>query len=111
MGSRSSRGDLRPPRPDAALAVGGTARAVGRIAGEPFGVADLEALTLELSEVPAAEVTESHGITSERAETLLGGALVLTEVARRLRCDLAVGRGGLREGAALALARADAAAA
>ena len=42
---------------------------------------------------------------------LIGGALVLAEVARRLKCDLEVGRGGLREGAALALSRADAAAA
>ena len=33
-----------PPRPDTALAVGGTARAVSRIAGEPFGVSHLESL-------------------------------------------------------------------
>ena len=103
--------DLRPPRPDAALAVGGTARAVGRIAGEPFGVRQLEGLDMALSEGLATKVTESHGVTPERAETLLGGTLVLTEVARRLGCHLEVGRGGLREGAALALARADAAAA
>ena len=103
--------DLHPPRPDAALAVGGTARAIGRIAGEPFGVPQLERLGLALSEIPAAHMAESHGVTPERAETLLGGTLALTEVARRLGCDLEVGRGGLREGAALALARADAAAA
>ena len=56
-------------------------------------------------------MTKPHGITSERAETLLGGTLVLAEIAGRLGCDLQVGKGGLREGAALALARADAAAA
>ena len=56
-------------------------------------------------------MTKPHGITSERAETLLGGTLVLSEIAERLGCDLEVGQGGLREGAALALARADAAAA
>ncbi len=103
--------DLHPPQPNAALAVGGTARAVGRIVGRPFGVAQLEQLVSTLTEVPAETVAEPHGITSERAETLLGGTLVLAEIARRLRCDLDVGRGGLREGAALALARADAAAA
>lgn len=103
--------DLHPPRPDAALAVGGTARAVGRIAGEPFGVRQLEGLGRALSDVLATKLTESHGVTPERAETLLGGTLVLAEVARRLGCHLEVGRGGLREGAALALARADAAAA
>jgi exopolyphosphatase/guanosine-5'-triphosphate,3'-diphosphate pyrophosphatase len=103
--------DLRPPRPAAALAVGGTARAVSRVVGRPFGVEELERLASSLSEVPAEAITDPHGITSERAETLLGGTLVLSEVARRLGCDLELGRGGLREGAALALARADAAAA
>jgi exopolyphosphatase / guanosine-5'-triphosphate,3'-diphosphate pyrophosphatase len=103
--------DLRPPHPDAALAVGGTARAVSRVVGQPFGVERLEQLASTLSEVPAETVTDPHGITSERAETLLGGTLVLSEIAGRLGCDLELGRGGLREGAALALARAKAAAA
>ena len=103
--------DLRPPRPVAAVAVGGTARAVSRIVGQPFGVEELERLASTLSDVPAERITDPHGITSERAETLLGGTLVLSEVARRLGCDLELGRGGLREGAALALARAEVAAA
>ncbi len=103
--------NLHPPQPDATLAVGGTARAVGRIVGRPFGVYQLEQLVSTLADVPAESVTEPHGITFERAETLLGGTLVLSEIAQRLGCDLDVGRGGLREGAALALARADAAAA
>jgi exopolyphosphatase / guanosine-5'-triphosphate,3'-diphosphate pyrophosphatase len=103
--------DLRPPPPVAALAVGGTARAVGRIVGQPFGVEQLERLASTLSEMPAETVTDRHGITSQRAETLLGGTLVLSEVARRLGCKLELGRGGLREGAALALARAEVAAA
>ncbi len=100
-----------PPRPDAALAVGGTARAIGRVVGRHFGVDELDELAFNLSKTPARSITEPHGITPERAETLLGGTLVLTEIAERLRCDLEVGRGGLREGAALALARAAVAAA
>ena len=103
--------DLHPPRPSAALAVGGTARAVSRIVGEPFGVERLERLASTLSEVPAETITDPHGITSERAETLLGGTLVLSEIGGRLGCDFELGRGGLREGAALAVARAEAAAA
>lgn len=103
--------DLRPPHPVAALAVGGTARAVSRIVGQPFGVEQLERLASTLSDVPAETMTDPHGITSERAETLLGGTLVLSEVARRLDCGLELGRGGLREGAAIALAHADVAAA
>jgi exopolyphosphatase/guanosine-5'-triphosphate,3'-diphosphate pyrophosphatase len=103
--------DFHPPRPDQALGAGGTARAVGRVVGRRFGVGQLEKLTDTLSSVPVETVTESHGVSPERAETLLGGTLVLTEVARRLDRDLEVSRGGLREGAALALARAEAAAA
>jgi exopolyphosphatase/guanosine-5'-triphosphate,3'-diphosphate pyrophosphatase len=98
-------GQLGPPVPEAALAVGGTARAIGRIVGRSFGVAELAELVERLSTDAAARMTQPHGITDERAETLLGGALVLAAVARELDCDLTVGRGGLREGAALALAR------
>ena len=102
---------LEAPRPDQALAVGGTARAAGRILGRRFGVGQLEELVNQVAEDGAAEVTRGHGITQGRTQTLLGGALVLSEVARRLGVDLEVGRGGLREGAALALARAKTAAA
>ncbi len=42
---------------------------------------------------------------------MLGGTLVLAHVARTVGTDLELGRGGLREGAALALARAEAMAA
>jgi exopolyphosphatase/guanosine-5'-triphosphate,3'-diphosphate pyrophosphatase len=96
--------DLDPPRPDAALVVGGTARAIGRIAGRRYGIEELEGLAETLSQTPAEKVTEPHGITAERAHTLLGGTLVLAELARRLGTELRVGRGGLREGAALSLA-------
>ena len=96
---------FEPPRPDTTLVVGGTARAVGRIVGRRFGAAELDGLTATLTSVRAEKVTASHGVTAERAHTLLGGTLVLDELARRLGTDLEVGRGGLREGAALSLAR------
>jgi exopolyphosphatase / guanosine-5'-triphosphate,3'-diphosphate pyrophosphatase len=94
-----------PPCPDAALVVGGTARAIGRLIGRRYGLAELEALTETLTKVPAEIVTAGHGMTADRARTLLGGTLVLAEIARRLGSELEVGRGGLREGAALLLAR------
>jgi exopolyphosphatase / guanosine-5'-triphosphate,3'-diphosphate pyrophosphatase len=96
---------FEPPRPDTTLVVGGTARAVGRIVGKRFGASELDELAALLSSVPAEQVTHSHGVTAERAHTLLGGTLVLDELARRLGTELEVGRGGLREGAALSLAR------
>jgi exopolyphosphatase / guanosine-5'-triphosphate,3'-diphosphate pyrophosphatase len=104
-------GDLEPPSPDRVLVVGGTARAIGRIVGRTYGVDELERLADRLARDPAEKVTKPHGVTEERAHTLLGGTLVLAEIARLLECELEVGRGGLREGAALALARRRAAAA
>jgi exopolyphosphatase/guanosine-5'-triphosphate,3'-diphosphate pyrophosphatase len=98
-------------RPDAALAVGGTARAIGRIVGRRFGRDELDELAARLAKGKAAKLTEPRGITPERAETLLGGTLVLSETARRLGSKLEVGRGGLREGAALQLAQSAVAAA
>jgi exopolyphosphatase/guanosine-5'-triphosphate,3'-diphosphate pyrophosphatase len=96
---------FEPPCPDAAVVVGGTARAIGRLVGRRYGVLQLEALTEKLTKVPAEIVTAGHGLTADRARTLLGGTLVLAEIARRLGSELEVGRGGLREGAALSLAR------
>jgi exopolyphosphatase/guanosine-5'-triphosphate,3'-diphosphate pyrophosphatase len=102
---------LEAPRPETALAIGGTARAVAKIVGPRFGPKKLDALAERLARVGAARVIGARDITRERAETLLGGTLVLAEVARRLDTKLEVGRGGVREGAALALARAQSAAA
>ncbi len=101
--------DLAPPRPDAALAVGGTARAVGRLVGKRFGPEELGKLAKSIVRKGADEVVAGTGITADRAETLLGGTLVLEALARRLEKPFEVGRGGLREGAALALAHTAAA--
>jgi len=59
----------------------------------------------------SAKVARAAGIDERRAETLLGGALLLAESSRVLGRPLTLARGGLREGAALALAREGAAAA
>jgi exopolyphosphatase / guanosine-5'-triphosphate,3'-diphosphate pyrophosphatase len=102
---------LDAPRPDNAVAIGGTARAVGKILGPRFGPKKLETLADRLARLGAARVIGALDVTPERAETLLGGTLVLAEVARRLDTKLEVGRSGVREGAALALAREQSAAA
>lgn len=103
--------DFDPPRPDAALVVGGTARAVERVLGSPFDAEQLEGLAATLERVAPEWIVASHGVTAERAQTLLGGTLVLAELASRLDTTLEVARGGLREGAAIMLARAALAAA
>src|SRR5262245_25198358 len=67
----------RPPRPDVTLAVGGVSRALARIVGRPLGADRLEGLISVLSEVPSQTVVRRHGVSPERALTLLGGTLVL----------------------------------
>jgi exopolyphosphatase/guanosine-5'-triphosphate,3'-diphosphate pyrophosphatase len=102
---------IEPPMPDVAFAVGGSARAVARIAGRTFGGPELAEIVRMLSRRSAAKVGRSVGIDEGRAETVLAGALLLAEASRLLGCPLELVRGGLREGAALALAAEEAAAA
>ncbi len=51
----------------------------------------------------AAKVAKAYGLDEERARVLPAGAIILTEVTLRLGVPLQLARGGLREGAALAL--------
>ena len=94
---------ILPPRPHAALAVGGSARAIAKLVGRRLGERELaEALEL-LSARRAAKLARLHGIDVERARVLPAGALILAEVVRRLGVPLRLARGGLREGVALSL--------
>lgn len=102
---------MDPEHPDLAVAVGGTARAVAKVLGPRFGARKLDALAERIAHAGPQAVTTGLDITPERIETMLGGTLVLSEVARRLDAKLAVGRAGLREGVTLALARVETAAA
>jgi exopolyphosphatase/guanosine-5'-triphosphate,3'-diphosphate pyrophosphatase len=101
---RRSLRDVAAPRPDAVYAVGGTARAIGRALGSPFGAAELDDLIRAFTGRPAAKAARAFGVDADRAVTLLGGALLLRAASELLGRELDVGRGGLREGAALALA-------
>jgi exopolyphosphatase/guanosine-5'-triphosphate,3'-diphosphate pyrophosphatase len=94
---------LTPPLPQAALATGGTARALSKIVGPSLGATELaEALEL-LAGRPSAKVAKSFDIERGRARTLPAGALILAAIHERLGVSLEVARTGLREGAALAL--------
>ena len=97
---------MRPPTPDIALAVGGSARAIARIVGRRLGADDLQEAVKIVSRRRTAKVASTFGITPERAETLLAGALLLAGAGRALGTSFELGRGGLREGAALELASA-----
>ena len=75
---------MRPPAPDLALAVGGSARALAKIVGRRFDADDLDEAVTILSRRPAAKAARTFGISAERAETLLAGALLLAGASRVL---------------------------
>jgi exopolyphosphatase/guanosine-5'-triphosphate,3'-diphosphate pyrophosphatase len=95
--------DLAPPLPLGALAVGGTARALRRVAGERLGREEIDGAIEELLRRPSRQVAKTFKLDRQRARTITAGALILGEIQRRLNVPLEVGRGGLREGAALML--------
>lgn len=101
---------LDAPAPTAALATGGTAGALRKIAGRNLDADRLDTVIAELSSRPRSRIAAAYGLERSRARTILAGALILAEVQRRLDVPFEVARGGLREGAALALARIAAAA-
>ena len=98
-----------PPVAQIGLAAGGTARALRRV----VGTLDADGLTeavAELSQLKRAKITKRYGVPPPRAKTLLGGAILFAEAQRRLGLPFELAGGGVREGSALALFRASAAA-
>jgi len=93
-----------PPAPRATFAVGGSARALKRIAGGRIGAAELGDALDQLAVTPTAVLARRYGIGDERARTLPAGAVIFAAIQQRLGTPLKVQRGGLREGALLTLA-------
>lgn len=95
---------VTPPLPLAALATGGTARALRKVVGRRrLGADQLESAVQSLSRLTTDEIADSFGLAPGRARTVVAGALILAQAERRLGLPLEVARGGIREGAALAL--------
>jgi exopolyphosphatase / guanosine-5'-triphosphate,3'-diphosphate pyrophosphatase len=93
---------LDPPTVEAALVVGGSARAARRLVGAELGERELtEALEIVETTSPR-EVARRFGVDRARAEILPAGVILLAEVQRRLGVTLHVCSGGIREGAVLA---------
>jgi exopolyphosphatase / guanosine-5'-triphosphate,3'-diphosphate pyrophosphatase len=93
---------LAPPPVDAALAVGGSARATRRLVGAELGPVEL-ARALKLVETSSPRtVSRRFGVDRARAEILPAGIILLAEVQRKLGVPLHVCGGGIREGAVLA---------
>jgi exopolyphosphatase / guanosine-5'-triphosphate,3'-diphosphate pyrophosphatase len=106
----SARGEVErhleafaPPLPQAALASGGTARALRKLVGGELEREELDTALRILGKRPSAKVARTFGLHEHRARTLGAGVVILSGLQARLGVPLMVSRAGLREGAALAL--------
>ena len=89
------------PRPAEAVAVGGSAASLLRLAG-PLLTSDTLARSLrELASGPAAVIANRFGLDVRRVRLLPAGLLILEAAADLFGLPLTVARGGLREGVLL----------
>ncbi|MGI8920839.1 MAG: hypothetical protein ACR2HD_04075 [Solirubrobacteraceae bacterium] len=93
-----------PPAAALALAVGGSATSLARLAGRELNPESLRQALVALTAGPAREVAQRHDLHSERARLLPAGILVLAQASRALGLPLQIGAGGVREGVVLELA-------
>jgi exopolyphosphatase/guanosine-5'-triphosphate,3'-diphosphate pyrophosphatase len=89
---------LAPPCPQAAVAVGGSATSLGRVAGPVLDAGAFERVLALLSGAPSALVAQRFLIDPQRARLLPAGLLILQGASRLLEAAVHVGRGGIREG-------------
>jgi exopolyphosphatase/pppGpp-phosphohydrolase len=97
---RALLAEVEQPRPKAALATGGSARALRRLVGRSLGAEELEQVIDSLTGRTPAKIARKHGIELRRARTLLAGTVILAEVNLKLGVPFEVARGGMREGLA-----------
>ena len=93
------------PDADCAVAVGGSAASLRRLVGDVLEPGSAERAIGVLSSAPAAELAAQLALDAERVRLLPAGILVLDAAARHLGRPLRIGRGGLREGLLLDMAR------
>jgi exopolyphosphatase/guanosine-5'-triphosphate,3'-diphosphate pyrophosphatase len=96
--------EMLPPLPVTALAVGGSARALQKLVGPTLGEAELEEAIELLANKSFGSLGRRYGIRLRRLRLLLGGALILADIQRRVIVPLEVAEAGVREGAILATA-------
>jgi exopolyphosphatase/guanosine-5'-triphosphate,3'-diphosphate pyrophosphatase len=94
-------GGLEVPTPAEAVAVGGSASSLRRLAGP---VLDPDALTRSLQLLatePSTEVARRFALDRERVRLLPAGLLILQAASELFGTALQIGRGGVREGVLL----------
>jgi exopolyphosphatase / guanosine-5'-triphosphate,3'-diphosphate pyrophosphatase len=89
-----------PPAADVALATGGAARAIRKLAGRRLGEAELAEVIGLSARLGLRGLVRRHRVEPARAATVTAGAIILSEVQALLGLPLVVARGGLREGLA-----------
>jgi exopolyphosphatase / guanosine-5'-triphosphate,3'-diphosphate pyrophosphatase len=94
--------DVRPPRPQAAFAVGSSATSLARVAGEELTRETIARALALLTAEPAARAARRFGVHAERARLLPAGLLLLDGAwAAFGGVPLRIAGGGLREGVVL----------
>jgi exopolyphosphatase/guanosine-5'-triphosphate,3'-diphosphate pyrophosphatase len=94
---RSTLGELRVPRPVEAVAVGGSAASLARLAGPLLDAAAFARSLGELAAAPAREVARRFALDVERVRLLPAGLLILQAASELFAAPLSVAGGGLRE--------------
>lgn len=90
--------DLDVPRPAEAVAVGGSATSLRRLAGPLLDAAAFKRSLKLLCSARAVDVAHRFALDLDRVRLLPAGLLVLEAASEKFGAALQVGRGGLREG-------------
>jgi exopolyphosphatase/guanosine-5'-triphosphate,3'-diphosphate pyrophosphatase len=93
------------PAADCAVAVGGSAASLRTVVGDALDPRSLKGALNALCGGSCTEVAARYSLDAERVRLLPAGILILDACAQRLRQPLQIGRGGLREGVLLDMAR------
>ena len=92
------------PRPERAVAVGGSAASVRRMVGTSLSREALERSLQLLAGSCCEDVAARIDLHPERVRLMPAGIVIMHELSRRLDVELELGNGGLREGIVLELA-------
>lgn len=97
--ARTAFATVVPPAVEQAIAVGGSATSLRRLAGGDLGPAALERALAILAAGTVEEIVAAHGLHPDRVRMLPAALVLLAAVGSTLGdVTLQVGRGGLREG-------------
>jgi exopolyphosphatase/guanosine-5'-triphosphate,3'-diphosphate pyrophosphatase len=96
---------LRVPHPAEAVAVGGSAASLRRIAGDVLDPEAFNASLRLLASARAKDIARRFALDIERVRLLPAGMLILQAASELFGAALQVGRGGIREGVLLEAAR------